>query len=127
MRSFIVALILSGVFASPAAAQSFVGEWVATADLQGTQISEALSVKKQGDGYSITATTITEVPPGSPTAGPGVEIKLEGDTFSYKRLASTAQADVEIVYTGTVSGDKFTGKAVVGGFEIPYTGVRASK
>jgi hypothetical protein len=126
MRSIIVALVLAGIVAAPASAQSFVGEWRATAIAGDTAISEALSVKKTPDGYSITATPITELPPGQPNAGPGVEIKLEGDSFSYKRVVSTAQADLEIVYSGVVSGDRFTGKADIGGFAVPYNGERIS-
>jgi len=30
-----------------------------------------------------------------------------------------------LTYTGVVSGDKFTGTAEVGGFQVPYNGVRA--
>jgi hypothetical protein len=126
MRSWIIALFTAGLISAPASAQSFVGEWRATAETPGGQISEALSVKKTADGYSITATPVTELPPGQPNAGPGVEIELEGDSFSYKRVVSTAQADLEIVYSGVVSGDRFTGKADIGGFAVPYNGERVS-
>jgi hypothetical protein len=126
MRSWIIALFTAGLISAPASAQSFVGEWRATAETPGGQISEALSVRKTEDGYSITAMPITELPPGQPNAGPGIEIKLEGDSFSYKRVVSTPQADLEIVYSGTVSGDTFTGKGDIGGFSVPYNGERVS-
>jgi hypothetical protein len=126
MRSILVALMSSGLFATPAAAQSFVGDWVATAIVGDVTVSEALTVKKTADGYSIEAKTITEVPPGSPTAGPGIDIMLDGNNFWYKRTASTAQADIEIIYSGVVDGDTFTGEADLGGFKVPYNGQRTA-
>ena len=48
-----------------------------------------------------------------------------GDRFSYKRTIATRDGDVVFTYAGVVSGDKFTGTAEVGGFQVPYNGVRA--
>ena len=37
---------------------------------------------------------------------------------------ATRDGDVVFTYAGVVSGDKFTGTAEVGGFQVPYNGVR---
>jgi len=117
-------VLLATVFAAPAFGQSFVGEWTATATTPGGEVSETLSVvKTAGGGYAVTA-KLVGVAEGTPTAGPGTDIVLEGDRFSYKRTISTPDGDVVLTYAGVVSGDKFTGTAEVGGFQVPYNGVR---
>lgn len=115
-------LVLVATFAAaPAFGQSFIGDWTATAEVPvGEPVSEALSVVKTADGYAVTAKLIG-VPEGTPTAGPGTDVVLDGDRFSYKRTLG----ELVITYTGVVSGDKFTGKADMAGFEVPYNGVRA--
>ena len=96
-------VLLATLLAAPAFGQSFLGEWTATATTPGGEVSEALSVVKTVGGYAVTAKLIG-VAEGTPTAGPGT--------------------DVVLTYTGVVSGDKFTGTAEVGGFQVPYNGVR---
>lgn len=113
-------VLVATTVAAPAFGESLAGNWTATADVPvGEPVSEALSVVKSADGYVITAKLIG-FPEGTPTAGPGTDIVIDGDRFSYKRVIG----DVVITYTGVVSGDKFTGKANMGGFEVPYNGVR---
>ena len=115
--------ILAAAFASPAFAQSFLGEWTATAHVPGGgAVSETVQAVKTGDGYAITGKAIDPAP-GAPDAGPGTNIVLDGDKFTYKR-ALTPDGSIKLTYTGVVSGDAFTGTAEVGGTEIPYTGVR---
>ena len=64
---------------------------------------------------------VGELPPGTPEAGPAYDIVLEGDTFAYKRKVG----EIVITYTGTVTGDTFTGKVDIGGFmDAPYLGER---
>lgn len=116
-------VLLATFFAAPAFGQSFVGEWTATATTPGGEVSETLSVVKTADGYAVTA-KLVGVPEGTPTAGPGTDVVLEGDRFSYKRTIQTPDGDVVFSYTGVVSGDKFTGMAEVSGFQVPYNGVR---
>lgn len=118
------ALLAASTFAMPASAQSFVGTWTATATAPDGPISEELTVTKTADGYTITAELITEQPPGMPEAGPGTDIKIEGDSFSYKRTVELPDQHIEITYTGTVAGDTFTGQGEIGGFTVPYNGVR---
>ena len=116
-------VLVATLFAAPAFGQSFVGEWTATATTPGGEVSERLSVVKTANGYAVTAKLIG-VAEGTPTAGPATDIVLEGDRFSYKRTIPSPDGDVVLTYAGVVSGDKFTGTAEVGGFQVPYNGVR---
>jgi hypothetical protein len=117
--------VLCAALAAPAFADSpFLGHWTATAHAPGGDASETVTVVKTPDGYAITAKLIG-VPEGTPTAGPGTDIVLNGDSFSYKRMVSTPDGGLVITYTGVVSGDEFTGMVEIGGFgKVPYTGVR---
>ena len=112
-------MVLFAVLSAPALAQSFIGEWTATAEVPGEGVSETLTVVETDDGYSITA-KLVDPTPGMPEAGPGIDIVIDGDNFSYKRTLG----EIEIVYAGVVSGNSFTGTADMGGFQVPYTGVR---
>jgi hypothetical protein len=115
-----LAVALVGSFlAAPAFGQSFVGEWTATAITPGGEVSERVSVVRTANGYTVTAKLVNAAP-GQPEAGPGTDVVLDGDRFSYKRSAGT----IVITYTGVVSGDKFTGTADLGGMQVPYNGVR---
>lgn len=114
-------------FAVPAQGQSFLGEWTATAVTPGGDVSETLTVVKTDKGYAITAKPVVPPPEGTPEAGPGTDIVLDGDKFSYTRSLITPGATIVITYTGVVSGDTFTGTAELGGFEVPYTGVRVKR
>lgn len=118
----VLTFVLFAGLASPAFAQSFVGTWTATADSPAGKVSETVTVVKTQDGYSITAKLIG-VPEGTPEAGPGTDIVLNGDDFSYKRSVG----DLVITYTGVVSGNTFTGTVVLGEYKIPYTGVRVGE
>lgn len=113
----LAALALPG----PAFGQSFLGEWTATAHTPAGEISETLSITETDDGVAITA-FLVGVPEGTPQAGPGTDVILDGDNFSYKR--TIPGGELEITYTGVVSGDTFTGTAEMAGTEVPYTGVR---
>jgi hypothetical protein len=120
-------LVLSAAFASPAFGQSFVGQWTATAETPGGNVSETLTVTKTADGYTIKAELAVPPPEGTPQAGPGTDIVVDGDKFSYKRTVTTPEGSLVITYTGTVSGDTFKGTVSLGGFEVPYTGVRIKR
>jgi hypothetical protein len=117
-------LVLVASFAAPAFGQSFVGEWTATAQTPGGGVSETINVVKTGDGYALTAKLVVPIP-NMPEGGPGTEIVLNGDSFSYKRTVTTPGGDLVVTYTGVVSGDTFTGKVELGAFgSAPYNGVR---
>jgi hypothetical protein len=116
-------VLVTTLLSAPAFGQSFVGEWTATATTPGGEVSEALSVVKTAGGYAVTAKLIG-VAEGTPTARPATDIVLDGDRFSYKRTIPSPDGDVVLTYTGVVSGDEFTGTAEVGGFQVPYNGVR---
>ena len=116
-------LALALAFVEPAFGQSFVGKWTATAETLGGKVSETVTVVKTADGFAITA-KLVDAAPGQPEAGPGTDIVLNGDNFSYKRTVSFPGGSLVLTYTGVVSGDTFTGKAEVMGEEVPYNGVR---
>ena len=113
-------------FAAPASAQSFVGEWKATAKTRGGEVSEMLTVTESDDGYSITARPVIEPPAGTPQAGPGTEIVLDGDKFSFRRVIELPNDSLNINYSGVVDGDTFSGTVEIEGIPdtVPYTGVR---
>lgn len=122
----LVALV-APVRAVPAQAPSFLGEWTATASTPAGDVSETVTVVKTDRGYAITAKPAVPAPEGSPEAGPGTDIVLDGDKFSYKRSITTPEGTLVIAYAGVVSGNTFTGTAELGGFEVPYTGVRVRR
>lgn len=123
MRGIAVMGYLSALaVTAPATGQSFLGEWVATARVGDNDVSEKVSVSRAGDGYSVTAKLLTQTE--APQAGPGLNVKLDGDRFSYVRALNLGGNSVEITYSGVVDGDIFTGEAEVGGNKIPYNGVR---
>src|SRR5688572_3726932 len=95
-------LILVAGFAAPALGQSFLGEWTATAHTLGGDVSETLGVVKTAKGYEIKAELVLPPPEGTPTAGPGTDIVLDGNKFSYKRTLTTPDGALVITYTGTV-------------------------
>ena len=112
-------MALLAPLSSPAFAESFIGEWIATAEVPGGGVSETLTVVETDDGYSITA-KLVDPSPGMPEASPGIDIVIDGDSFSYKRKLG----ELEIVYAGVVSGNTFTGSVDIGGARVPYTGIR---
>lgn len=112
-------MALLAVLSAPAFGESLVGKWIATAEVPGGGVSETLTVVETDDGYAITAKLIDPAP-GMPEAGPGIDIAIDGDSFSYKR----ALGELKIVYTGVVSGDTFAGTVDMAGAQVPYTGVR---
>ena len=122
----VLGVVLFSAFAAPAFGQSFVGEWTATAKAATGDASETVKVVKTADGYAITAKLIG-VPEGTPEAGPGTDIVINGDSFSYKRTVAIGADKLVITYTGVVSGDTFTGTVELGEFgKVPYTGVRSN-
>ena len=129
MRRVRLMLILAAsALAAPVSAQSFLGTWTATAITPQGAFSEELTATKTGDGYAITVLTIDPLPEGTPEAGPGMDIELEGDKFSYKRKVTLPDGtELAIAYTGTVTGDTFTGEVDIAGYVVPYTGVRTGQ
>ncbi len=115
-----IAGLVSPVFA---AESPFVGQWTATAAAPTGNASEIVKVAKTANGYTITA-KLVDPAPGQPEAGPGKDIVLEGDHFSYKRTVAIGDSELVITYTGVVSGDTFTGTIEMASVKIPFTGVR---
>ena len=116
--------LIAGLVAPVFAADSpFVGKWNATAAAPTGNASEIVTVVKTAAGYAITA-KLVEPTPGQPEAGPGQDIVLEGDRFSYKRTVAIGTSELVITYSGVVAGDKFTGTIELASMKIPFTGVR---
>jgi hypothetical protein len=120
-------LIVVAGLAAPAFGQSFVCEWTATAVTPGGGVSETVEVVRADDGYAITVKLVEPGPQGVPEAGPGKDIVLDGDRFSYKRELTTPDGTLVITYTGVVSGDTFTGTVDLGFAQAPYNGVRIKR
>jgi hypothetical protein len=57
----------------------------------GGNVSETLTVTKTAAGYAIKAELVVPPPEGTPQAGPGADIVLDGDKFSYKRTMTTPE------------------------------------
>lgn len=120
----LVAALVAPMFAAPAHAQSLVGDWMAKAAAPSGEVVEKLTVVKTATGFAITVKMVNP-PDGALEAGPGFDIVLDGDKFSYKRTVDTPQGPFVINYWGTVSGDTFSGTVDLGGLaQAPYTGVR---
>lgn len=114
--------------ATPLQQPSFLGEWTATAETPGGGVSETITAVKTDKGYAITVKLVQPPPEGIPEAGPGTDIALDGDKFSYNRSITTPDGTLVITYKGVVSGDAFTGTVDLGGFaQAPYTGVRVKR
>ena len=123
----VLAPALLAALAAPASGQPFLGEWTAPAHTPAGEVSETLTVRQTAEGYTITAKLVEPVPEGTPQAGPGTDIVLEGDRFSFTRTLTIPDGVLEITYSGVVSGDTFTGTVNMGFAQAPYTGVRVTK
>ena len=116
--------LVATMVAAPAQEPSFLGDWTATARTPAGEFSETLRAVRSDKGFAITAKRVGASPDG-PEAGPGTDIVLDGDKFSYKRSVTTPDGTLVISYSGIVSGDTFSGTVNLGGLaEAPYTGVR---
>jgi hypothetical protein len=124
VATFVAPFLMAPTLAADATSP-FVGEWTATAVVPTGNVSETLKVVKTADGYAITAKLVVPDPNGSPEAGPGTDIVINGNNFTYKRTVGTQGGPFVITYSGVVSGDTFTGEIQLGELgKIPYTGVR---
>jgi hypothetical protein len=116
----LIAGLVSPVFAADS---PFLGKWTATAAAPTGNASEIVTVLKTAGGYAITA-QLVEPMPGQPEAGPGKDIVLDGDHFTYKRTLAIGGNEIVFTYSGIVTGDRFSGAIEVASVKIPFTGVR---
>ena len=125
ISSAVLGLALIAGFVAPvfAAESPFIGKWTATAAAPTGKASEILTVAKTAGGYAVTA-QLVEPSPGQPEAGPGKDIVLEADHFTYQRIAVIGGTELVFTYSGVVTGDTFTGAIEVATVKIPFTGVR---
>lgn len=123
VATYVAPFLLAPALAADATSP-FVGEWAATADAPTGKVSETVTVVKAGDGYVITAKLVVPDSNGNPEAGPGTDIVLDGNNFTYKRAVAVPGGSLVITYSGMVSGDMFTGTVDLGFGKLPYNGVR---
>src|SRR5689334_2778263 len=95
-----VLALVAPLVARAAQQPSFLGEWTATAETPGGGVSETITAVRTDRGYAITATLVPPPPEGTPEAGPGTDIVLVGDRFSYKRSITTPDGALVITYSG---------------------------
>ncbi len=126
LKTLTLAVLLAAGLTTTASAQSFLGQWTATAKSPGGESSETLTVTRTANGYAVAAKPVV-APPAGVEAGPGEEVTLDGNNFAYTRkIGMQGGAAIQITYKGVVSGDTFAGTASLGGVDIPYTGVRVA-
>jgi hypothetical protein len=123
MLGLVLVTAFAPVFAAQPATPSFLGEWTVTIDTPAGKVLEKVTAVKSNDGYAVTGKLVAQ--DGSPEAGPGTDIVLSGDSFSYKRTVETPGGPLVINYSGVVSGETFTGTVDLGFAKAPYNGVRS--
>jgi len=115
--------------AAPVVAQDspVLGTWntVATTDF-GTFVS-TVTVTHENGAYTV---SIVDTPPAGGEAPPMMastvsDVTVEGANFSFKRNMETPQGAMELVYTGSVTGDALTAQVASSFGNIPVTGTRA--
>ncbi len=108
-RQFILASILTAIFAVAASAADIAGTWKGTADFQGQAIERTFVFKV--DGSKLTGETTSELL-GKSTIEQG---KVDGDTISFMITANFQGTEVKMVYKGKVAGDTIKLSVDLGG------------
>ena len=129
-----IALAGAALISTPAfAADSpVVGNWALVADTQMGQMTSTMSVAQAGDSYSVEIVDVA--PEGAPAGGGGPapgdmkstisDVAINGSEFSFKRQLVTPDFTVDLNYSGTVDGDRLSGKAGSDFGDSPITGTR---
>jgi len=103
-----LALLFLMALGAPAFGQSFVGKWTATANSPGGSSSETLTIVKVANGFVITGKPVAPAPEGM-AAGPGLDVALDGNRFSYKRTLTIPGGIIVITYSGSQANAKLKG------------------
>jgi hypothetical protein len=120
-----LALAASAAVSAPALAASPVeGTWAIEAKTDFGVFKSAMTVAEK-DGTA-TVAIVDEPAPGMPPAGPGAisDVKLAGNTLTFKRQISFGDMPIALDYTATVEGNTLTGTATSSFGATPITGVR---
>ncbi len=115
LASFIVCLLLSAV----ASADELAGLWTLTIDTPRGVQHPSLVINQDGDGYSGVYNSLR---------GPiDIEtISSDGDSFIFPLVITVPIGDIEVNYSGTISGDDMTGTVSSPRGEVPFTATRES-
>ena len=113
LASFIVCLLLSAV----ASADELAGLWTLTIDTPRGVQHPSLVINQDGDGYSGVYNSLR---------GPiDIEtISSDGDSFIFPLVITVPIGDIEVNYSGTISGDDMTGTVSSPRGEVPFTARR---
>lgn len=120
-----LALAASTVVSAPAlAATPFDGTWAVEAKTDFGTFKSTMTVAENDGAPTV---EMVDVPAeGMPPPGPGKisEVKVEGNTLTFKREISFGDMPIALDYTATVDGDAFTGTASSAFGPTPITGTR---
>jgi hypothetical protein len=120
----------ASLFAAPAlAADSPVaGTWAIVADTQMGKFESTMTVAEAGDAYTV---AIVDKPMNGPDGQPMPamastisEVKVEGNSFTFKRTIDFQGQAIALSYAGTVDGNNLTATANSDFGPTPITGTR---
>jgi hypothetical protein len=120
----------ASLMAAPALAQSspVLGIWNTEAVTDFGTFKATMTVTEANGAYAVDMKDVPAEgapPPPAPAAGSITDVVVNGTDFSFKRMLTTPQGDMQLSYTGKVDGDKLTAQVDTGGFGVlPVTGTR---
>jgi hypothetical protein len=122
---FAGALAAAAVFATPAlAATAADGTWAIEAKTDFGTFKSTMTVAENGGATTV---DIVDVPTeGMPPPGPSKisDVKVDGNTLTFKREISFGDMPMTLDYTATVDGNTLTGNANSSFGATPITGTR---
>lgn len=122
---FAALTLAASVVSAPAlAASPLEGTWATETKTQFGVFKSALTVAEK-DGAA-TVTIVEQPGSGIPTSGGDAitDVKIEGNTITFKRQITVAEMPIALDYTATVEGDALTGTALSPFGAAPITGTR---
>ena len=116
-KTRLIAAAAAALAASAAFAEGLVGTWTLTGEGRDGPTTSELTVTEADGGYA-----------GSLTGRRGTaeleSVTVDGDSFSFVITMQTRMGDLELTYSGTVSGDTLTASIETPMGSRPVTGVR---
>lgn len=111
-------LAAAALLLAPAAlAAGLVGTWTLTGEGRDGPTTSELTVTEADGGYAGTVT-------GQRGTAELQSITVDGDSFSFVITMQTRMGDLDLTYSGTVSGDTLTASIETPMGSRPVTGVR---
>jgi hypothetical protein len=113
-------------FAAPAFAEgSVAGTWATEAKTDFGTFKANWTVADNDGAYMVEVADVPgEGQSGPPPEGTVSDVKVDGNTLSFKRELKLDQGPMTLSYTVTVDGDAMTGQAHSDFGDIPITGTR---